>query len=264
MVFPILIPSKGRPDSKLFNILTESNLDFLVFVEPQDQDSYLENLSESNIVVLPKDNQGLQFSRNHILNYARSHLVESKWFWQLDDDVKQFFTTENNRNVKISAREAFEIAEEYFKESEDTGQAAMEYQRFAWSQKNPYTINSYCDVVVCINIEKTKGLVYGCGTKDDRDFTLQVLASGSKTMRVMKASFSNPTSSTVKGGLYEAYRNGIMEKSVREMIDKWGEEICYQYERKNGTLDARIRWGLVRKLFEDGKLRPANTDHKKF
>lgn len=239
MVFPILIPSKKRPKSKLFQLLKDGGLDFFIFVEPQDYDNYS---YLKNIIILPENNKGLVFSRNYILK--KSIELGSNWFWMLDDDVNKFYKTVNKRNITITPREAFELSENIILKSDNVAQAAMEYQQFSWSQAKSLNYNSYCDVVVCINVNKTKNIKYreNVTLKEDRDFTLQCLSRGYNTLRTTHVAFSCPKNGSNEGGLYDVYKSGLERNSVDMMCKIWGKDICQPVLKKGGRYDVKINW----------------------
>lgn len=240
MVFPILIPSKKRPKSKLFQLLKDDELEFLVVVEPQDYDDY--KYLGKNLILLPEDNKGLVFSRNFILEKSKE--LNFNWFWMIDDDVNKFYKTVNKRNISITPKEAFELSEKIILKSDNIAQAAMEYQQFSWSQSKTFNYNSYCDVVVFINTEKTKNIKYRVNVtlKEDRDFTLQCLSRGYRTMRTTHVAFSCPKNGSNEGGLYDVYKSGVERNSVNEMCKIWGKDICQPVTKKDGRYDVKINW----------------------
>lgn len=244
---PLLIPSKNRADSKLFNLLAKDNINFKIVIEPQDENNYRNKGWDKNLLLLPENNRGLVYSRNFILNYARKNNIE--WLWMCDDDVKGFYQTINNKNQSISPLTAFNLAEEKFISRKNIAQCSMEYQQYAWSQKKDIITNSYCDVVVCININNTIGINYRQQVilKEDRDFTLQCLSLGYDVIRTGKISFGCPKNGSNKGGLYDVYRTGLEKDSVNNMCKLWGDKLCIPNTKKDGRYDVKINWKLFAK-----------------
>ena len=240
MVFPILIPSKKRPESKLFLQLKSEGIPFNIVIEPQDRSDY--RAHSDCLLVLPENNQGLAYSRNFVLNYARDRGFD--WFWMLDDDIFKFYKTIGKRNIAISARECFEGAEGLFKDMTSVAQAALEYQQFSWSQSKPLHINGYCDVAVCINVKRTKTIAYRqkVELKEDRDFTLQCLSKGFRTVRTCHFAFSAPQNGSIDGGLFDVYKSGRERQAVDEMCRIWGPSICTPITKKNGRRDVKVNW----------------------
>ena len=244
MVFPILIPSKGRPKSKLFDQLKSEGVGFSLIVEPQDVESY--SAHSSHILPLDKDDGGLAYSRNFALDYARRQGFS--WFWMLDDDISKFYRTISRRNMPIAAGECLSASERLFKDNASVAQAALEYQQFSWSQNKSLAINGYCDVAVCINVKRTKGLHYRqqVELKEDRDFTLQCLSKGFLTVRTCHLSFSAPQNGSNDGGLFNVYKAGLERQAVDEMCRIWGPSICTPTVKKNGRRDVKINWRFFR------------------
>lgn len=248
-IFPIFVPSKGRPDSKLLKKLWESGHEFKVFVEPQDLKLYVP-LFEDKVVNIEKDDQGITYVRNFIHDYAISQGLA--WYWMLDDDIENFYRIVNKRAVKADLSVLAE-AQTYFTGRPSVAQASLDYQQFAWSSEKPFKKNGYCDVCVCISAERTKSIKYrdfGIPKfiKEDRDFTLQILANGYDTIRIEKYAFSCPKNGSNKGGLYETYQtNGKEEQSSKKMVETWGPEICKFHVKPDGRPDVRINWSFFKR-----------------
>jgi hypothetical protein len=239
MTWPIYIPSKGRPNSRLIAELA----DFAsIVVEPQDLDAYLTANPAAKFLVLPSSNQGIGYVRNYILATARER--QHAWFWMIDDDVQGFY--KNPGNFKVTATQALETAEALISKVLNVGQAALEYQQFAWSAKRQWALNSYCDVVVAINVARTRSLKYRpeANLKEDRDFTLQVLASGRNTMRVQCVGFRAPANGSNAGGLSDAYHRE--PEAVERMTKLWPGVVTKQV-KANGRVDCKIDWKVFKK-----------------
>ena len=104
-MFPIYIPSKGRPDFATAKLLNEPHPPYIdpyvvmdidmeekprpytVFVEPQDAEAY-RIAGHASIVVLRENDKGVAYARQPILDYAIQN--NDRWFWMIDDDVIQF------------------------------------------------------------------------------------------------------------------------------------------------------------------------------
>lgn len=246
MVFPILIPSKNRPNSKLFDMLKSDNLDFNIVVEPQDRQQYSEAGYSNVLIVLPENNQGLAYSRNFILDYAKQSLFG--WFWMMDDDISNFYEVDDGKTKITNPTNALEIAENILSKQKGVGQLGLEYQQFAWSQKKDFATNSYCDVCVCLNTRAIGKIRYREEVllKEDRDMTLQILSKGYQTIRVSKSAFSCPKNGSNKGGLFDVYQSGRERNSVLRMCEVWGDKICTPQTKSDGRFDVKINWGYFK------------------
>lgn len=239
----IFIPTKGRSEkciaADFFNdYLCSVNL----VVEPQDWYAYHKKYEDyHNIIVLPINDGGITYVRNYIKKYA-SETVSDKYFWMIDDDVK--FHQVINKRIKPIDNLNF-LYEIPGKINGKYAQIGFEYQQFAWSQEKLYTENSYCDVAVCINLELTKDIWYDedVQLKEDRDFTMQCIQSGNKTIRYNNFCVSCPSNGSNSGGLHDVYQQSGREiEACNNMQVKWGEHICGIQIKPSGRTDLKIHW----------------------
>jgi hypothetical protein len=241
VIWPIFIPSKSRAETqRTGRLLAESGLAFEFVVEPQEAEHYA---SKGRVMRLEENDRGLVYSRNSILTHCREAGI--KWFWMLDDDISGFYRSNGKKNSRATAKAALIEAQMILSGIPNLGQAALEYQQYAWSSKSPIKLNGYCDVAVCINTQRTMDLSFreAVTLKLDRDFTLQVLASGRMTARASQISFSAPQNGSNKGGLQSLYlKAGKEAASSRKMQELWGKEICEAFTKPDGREDCRINW----------------------
>lgn len=235
---PIFIPSKGRAiDSYLLQQLKLSGREWYYVVEPQDAAAY-KKLTD-RLIVLPQNDQGIAFVRNHILDINRQ---KSSWFWMMDDDITQFNYVSEKRNRKTSMERALSSVEFFANQyKKELGQAGLEYRQAAWDAR-PIIWNTYCDVCVLVNPRVSARYRKNLKLKEDRDFSLQVRASGLKTVRITKYSFNCPRPGTKRGGLDLVYKNpDTVNQSIAEMCKLW-PGVCTPVQKKDGSLDVKINW----------------------
>lgn len=238
MNWPIFIPSKGRPSCATAKHFPDA----ILVVEEDELEAYLEANPGKKILVLPEPNQGIAYVRNFILKHNRNL---SKWFWMIDDDVSGFYQTKDKKLVSLPGEQALSQAEAILLTFPTVGQGALEYCQFAWSSTSSTRLNSYCDVCVAINVRYTSLCAYRpeMNLKEDRDFTLQVLKNGAKTLRLSKLSFRAPKNGSNKGGLYQEYQQKTKEReAVDRMALVWGKEVCEPVTKPNGRYDLKIHW----------------------
>lgn len=241
MKWPIFIPSKGRPNAKLFQMIPEA----VLVIEPQDRKPYAE--VENKKLVMLENNQGIAYVRQFILDHCREFGIE--WYWMLDDDISAFYGTHQKKLQPISAQEALKNAQAFILSQQNIGQAALEYAQFAWSQEKSVKLYGYCDVAVAINTGLTKFVNYRpeMNLKEDRDFTLQILASGARTMRCSMLSFRTPKNGANKGGLQGIYaQQGREEATVDRMCAAWPGIVTKQL-KPDGRIDCKIDWKFFKK-----------------
>lgn len=246
-VWPVYVPSKGRPDPSTCKLLQESKLEYRLVIEPQEFHAYyFPKITQHPFIhELPENSQGIAFVRNWIKAHAER--VGFRWYWMLDDDLKATYLVRNGKTIKTPIGEVLLEAQKIFTRSSLVAQGALEYQQFAWSAKKDHAVG-YCDVAVCINVDKTCKISYRkeMELKEDRDFTLQVLASGMLTMRATHCAFAAPKNGSNKGGLKAEYdKKGREATASQRMVDAW-PGICTLNKKSDGRPDVKINWKAFR------------------
>ena len=249
-LFPIYIPSKGRPKSPTAKLIGDSAV---LVVENQEVEDYRKAFPNAPIIILPESDQGIAYVRNFILTEARRSGAE--WFWMIDDDITGFYEVIAKRCVRASGLKVLVGAEKVFSKRTNTAQASLEYQQYAWSSSRGYSLNGYCDVAVCINTKRSLMANYdeSVTLKEDRDFTIQLLSQGYETFRTARFAFSAPKNGTNEGGLKSVYsRLNAETNAVARMISKWGSELCNNQIKTDGRRDVKINW---RKFKRDSRVK---------
>ncbi|NEO83808.1 MAG: hypothetical protein F6J87_06030 [Spirulina sp. SIO3F2] len=244
MTNQIFVPSKQRPgETALLSQLKSSSLDWVYVVEPQEEEMY--RSYTDRVLVLPENEQGIAYVRQWILDYCRAQNIS--WYWMLDDDISRFYKAVRGKNLAVSITEALEGAEKLISKHCDLiGQAALEYQQFAWSAKKSIRWNSYCDVCVLINSAVIARYRKEVELKEDRDFTLQIQSSGLLTATVTRYSFAAPANGSNPGGLQAVYQTKGKERaSIRKMCELW-PGVCTPQTKSGGRYDIKINWKVFR------------------
>lgn len=250
-IAPVFIASKNRHTGKTMQLLRADSIPFTLFVEPQDDAAYRAHFADyyqASVDVIPENDRGLAYVRQVILHEARRRKRNGQeacpWFWLLDDDIESFYQTVDRKTIKTSARSALVSAQALFAGLPDVAQAGLEYQQFAWSATKPVVFNSYCDVAVCIHVERSGLAAFRPETdlKCDRDFTLQLISQGYRVAKVQQYSFSAPKNGSNAGGLKEAYgTNGREAASSEAMCQLW-PGVCEYKAKPDGRPDVKINW----------------------
>lgn len=239
MIYPIYIPSKGRAQTATTPaLLDNADVPYTLVVEPQEYDSYTQQYPHANYHVLERNNAGIAYVRNAILALNKGR------YWMMDDDLKGLYRVVRKRCNRENAAAILMEAQAYFERASLIAQLGLEYQQIAWSASKPFALNSYCDVCVCIDAALA-GVQYRkeVELKEDRDFTLQLLASGLSTLRVLHLAFAAPENGTNSGGLKPVYMQTDREiNAVNRLCELWGREIVTPVTKKNGRYDAKINW----------------------
>lgn len=238
---PVFVPSKNRSTS-IKTPTVFKNKDWpVIVVEPQDEEKY-RKVGWSNLLVLPKNDGGIAFVRNWILNYAQEKKISH--YWMLDDDITAFIVYEGSKGRRVEAEKALETAEKILLQIPKLAQGALEYNQFAWSTKNEASAIGYCDVAVLMCADRIGKIRYrsDMDLKEDRDFTLQLLAAGHYTGRASKIAFAAPKNGSNKGGLSDVYAQAGREATASERMIKAWPGICSHNLKPDGRPDVKINW----------------------
>jgi ParB-like chromosome segregation protein Spo0J len=246
----IFVASKGRPDGKTFSQLKH----LTIVVEPQDAEAYATAAQATGhtVVVLPENNRGIGYVRQFILDRARQEKLE--WFWMLDDDISGFYRQEDGRNKKTGGAELLALAEQLLTNTPDLAQGALEYQQYAFRAKKDLVLDTFCDVAVFINVNRTANINYRAevNLKEDRDFTMQCIADGWRTARTARLSFAAPKNGSNKGGLYDEYKANREKNCSDRMVALW-PGIATFHEKPDGRPDVKINWEALATRRDAGK-----------
>lgn len=247
----MFVPSKGRAGNSATLSRHALPSDTLwIVVEPQEFEAYRAAYPKHQILVLPENDKGIAYVRNWILDYATDRFP---WYWMLDDDISFFFRAPFETEDKTDMTTALLHAQALPAQGIGVGQVSIDYKQFAYRTflRRQIMWNSYCDVCVGINTEAVKksSIRYrNIGLKEDRDFTLQILASGFNTLRDELFGFDCPMNGSNAGGLKELYdQEGREEREVRRMQEFWPGVVQVQ-KKPNGRIDCHIAWKRFRRF----------------
>lgn len=235
----IFIPTKGRADKqKTYKILTSLNLKPVLVVEPQEEKLY----GKYEYILLPKNNQGIAYSRNYILEYSRKNNFD--YIVMIDDDVNSF-SEKNSDGKLVNNNECFLKALNVFIENKYSI-CGLEYRQVAWCQNNKYTYNHSIEVCMMMYLPNVpENVKFDPESKEDKDFAIQMIKAGCKTVKMNDYSFSVPEIGTNAGGLNDWYKSQGDKKAAEYMLQKWGENII-TLKDKCGRIDAMVNWKNIK------------------
>ena len=223
------IPTKNRFKTKTYKLFEEADIEFKHFIEPKEFDLY----NVPNKVNINKNDQGISYVRNFMLNYAREN--KHDWVIFCDDDVNSFGIY-NGKTVKKDASIWLEVLEKAKKLPFEL--IGINYTQHAWHEKTSYSINKkFAEVCVLMNIKKIHWN-YNENTKEDRDFQMQTIKNGYGVLRFNHYWFSCPDVGSNKGGLFDLYKNKKDVQWAENLVKAW-----YPYAklvRKKSRIDAKI------------------------
>ena len=260
--FPIYIPTKGRAASKrhTYKLFDDDQHDVILVVEPQEIEEYKKAYPLASIIELPENDKGIAFVRNFILN------LSDEPFWMLDDDISEFGMHHISNKLKkpvyekLAADYTFEKVNKLVKAAGYRfGQQALEYKMFSYMAlegKKPsfFHTNGYCDVAVWIDPARAKNAQVRyrgeVNLKEDRDFTIQLLASGIETLRHQIHCFTAPKNGSNAGGLKDVYDTDGREKRASIRMSEIWPGVCKPMIKKDGRQDVKINWQKAWRYYE--------------
>jgi hypothetical protein len=209
----ICIPTKGRPKTKTYKLFNSAGFEVYHFIEPQDIDSY----DVPNMVSIEKNDQGIGYARNFILQFAK----DKKWdlICQCDDDVNSFGYVKNNKSIKSDASIFNEMLPIIDKMPFEL--YGMSFRQFAWGEKNKYSINSKtftCCTIIKVNKIKWK---YANTFMEDIQFNFESIRYGSGCFKFNHFFFNTPAVGTNTGGCYDGYKRNEDKKSFNFILNKY-------------------------------------------
>jgi len=252
LIFPILIPSKGRPQCKTAKLLKDVGADKYLFVEPQDKESYEATAKENGfkLVVLPENNGGVAYVRELIRQFGTNEL-DSPWYWMMDDDIQRFSKTEADGKLrKVHPTIALTDAQEIITKHQNIAIGALTFGQYAFGEgviKKPFQFNKRVIACTLHNAKANRGVAYDlqCALKEDIDYTIQILKAGYSTMILNQIAISVPSASSLKGGCYDEYQRNRQNREKRicqYLQDKWGKDIVMIKMKDAGIWDVKLNY----------------------
>lgn len=172
--YPIYIPSKiNAIRCSTPRLLNRYKISFKIVIEPQDENLYINKWDKNNILILPKNNMGLSYSRNYIIKYSRN--IGEKKHWQLDDDIGGFSLVKKNKTVTVNPTRALNYIELVCNKYKNIGMAGPSNSCFPPQNKTKeYNINKL--IASCILIDNScKSIIFEIDRVEDFDCCLTVL-----------------------------------------------------------------------------------------
>lgn len=239
-MIPIFIPTKGRCKKQLTaDLLRSIGVEYTLVVEPQEAHLY----DGHKIAVLPENNRGSAYSRNHIIS------INAGMFGMFDDDVMDFGVVVNGRCKPENGKLI-----EFIRLCESVGGYATycpAYRQFAWSAKKPYSINKPAEVMGIYDSSIIGSVRYDIGVlPEDRDFFLSLVLRGVKTIAFPKYWFSTPHVGVGKGGAQPDYASGKYLEGAAKLKSKWGDLVTLK-KRDDGSINTRINHQRLNKLLKN-------------
>jgi len=239
VMYPIYIPSKNRAGSTTTpQLLRESGVSFYVLVEPQDYENYQKYHPDHELLMMDKNDQGIDYARN----FAKNHATENghTYHWQLDDDVKAFRVRIDTKNLKTTGAHVLSIVEKVTNLYSNIGTAAPMYDTFAYTVPTPIKLNKMVASVMLFKNDPE--IIFRPMIIDDIDVTMQYLDKGYCTLVFARALASLPTTPNDTGGMGAEARVGqTMRTRCENLVKQWGEDAFKVITKNNAPRIAPSR-----------------------
>lgn len=240
MSFPLLgenmrvaIPSKGRPSFLSLSIFKEP----IVFVEPQDEEAYQKANPDLDLVILKKDNGGISYVRNSILEHMKDEL-----FCMADDDITGIYAMLEGKMVQIDNFDwLFKDIEHLMKDEKSLTMMGLCSKAYAWCQMKKLSWNSKILNIAFINGKNLYPSRYdeNIAHGEDVDMCLQILRSGKSTAVYNLYAYTNDMKK-LAGGCGTRSKEEIL-KNIDYMNLKWGEGTVTPVI-KGDAVNLKVKW----------------------
>ena len=231
-LYPVYIPSKGRAGKvRTVPLLQEAGVSFYIVVEPQDYTDYADAYPDVSVIQMPINNGGISYVRR----FCKDHSIEAgdKRHWQLDDDIRKFYTYESGKKVVGDAGVILQYCESFVDRYSNVAIASLMDSTFGFKLTEPFKRNKQCAVCVLV-LNQTEFTWRVHTTGEDTDYSLQALSLGWCTILFQMFQYLNPTPGTTQGGLFERYSYDQCMARIRELQSLWGTQVV-KIENRYGT-----------------------------
>ena len=112
-IHPVVVPSRGRPNGRTFQLAKECGLKLIVFLDEDQRGTYSE---ENELVYHPRYN--IAEKRHFMFNWLKEHGYH--FYWSVDDDYRRFITQNTNKKtMHISMASFFATMEQFLDIQQD-------------------------------------------------------------------------------------------------------------------------------------------------
>jgi hypothetical protein len=196
-LYPIYIPTKGRPDKcHTAQNFQKHQIPFKLVVEPQDLESYKEHYPDFYLVSLDKNDQGIAYARNFIKKLSQSN--KDTYHWQIDDNIRHVKEQIDGKYISIDPAIGFEKIQSHVEQFTNIGAAGMSHLAFAFSKEEDIQINQ--QVYSCVLFKNDNTLEWRKDCVEDTDYSVQLLMAGFCTLLFTRIGIDKVHSLSMSGG----------------------------------------------------------------
>lgn len=251
MIWPICIPSKGRPHCRTWRLLRKARLKAIVFVEPQDEAAYRE-AGVQWLKILPRNDAGLAYARNFIREYV---VWRDEWTWVIDDDIRHFlalFRTPHGPVTKPARPSvALGTVQNLLKTHDQASIMGMQFLGKTRSAGAPVSIQRPVRYAVALGGRRVENFVYDAEAVpfEDVDFCYAATRQGALIVRHNMVA-TEPHFRGEAGGLPFAVRDlDYRRERIAYLKQKW-PGVVREEETTTGRprVEAVWRWSLPHEI----------------
>lgn len=231
--FPIYIPSKGRPVSRLTSRSLEGmGVPYYIVVEEQEYGQYAAVIDKSKIIVLDKayldkydtfdrlgdtKSKGPGAARNFIWDHSMA--AGHEWHWVMDDNIKSFWRLAQNKKIIVSSGIVFRCMEDFVLRYKNIAMAGPNYTYFCprKSRIPPFITNTR--IYSCNLIRNSLPFRWRGRYNEDTDLSLRMLKAGWVTVQFNAfLQWKSPTQTIGGGNTDDFYsKEGTYPKSKMQV-----------------------------------------------
>lgn len=243
----IAIPSKDRAElfaKCTFSWLRLSELDFMVFVEPQDAEAYRKITNK--VVVLPENDQGLGYAKLGISAYARTHGYDL--IFKMDDDVIGWAGKDRKlvkENSHLVVQQILNDSEEVFSKYEDVAAISFPYRWEMYEKKKWVSINSRLQTCYLI---KTGDFFASSLISTFEDFAqyMYLRLNNRSVVRYGWAGIDCKDVGTTQGGLMNFDRDLMAMEEIKILRNMYPPLEVKTVEGKRWSIEPVLRGGIFK------------------
>lgn len=236
--FPIVIPTKGRHDTRLtIKMFDELGAPYTIFVEEQELELYAQYVARDRIHVLPHRDKGVTVTRNYIWDWASAQGFE--YYWTFDDNISSIHRFERNMIIRCADPTPLYVIEDFALRYENLPMCGMNYEFFVKFrfQIPPFILNTriYSNMLIKTDAKDASGapLRFKTFFNEDTDISLRILKARQCTVLFNAFLVSKKQTMTMAGGNSEYYAQTDKRREfVQELLDAHPD--CVQHIERWG------------------------------
>lgn len=241
--YPIYVPSKGRADVCFTaQFFIEDGVDFKIVVEPSQEADYLKFFDKKYLLILPKNNQGLIYSRLWIRQHSAKNGFQRHW--QFDDNIRLIRRLQKGKRIRCNARIAIKAIEDFTDRYENIGISGFNYTMFVMNDtKKPFMTNVHVYSAFLLN--NSIPYKWRLEWNDDVDMCLQVLSGGLCTVSFNSFMVDKIATMKVKGGCTTDYLDKAKDtrlKGAQLLQANWPEMVKVKWKYGRWHFSIKNAW----------------------